>query len=131
MKTHVTVVATIRIVFGTIGLMAFLAAGLVLGYLKGFILEHNDIPETIMPLLEGIIVFIFTIGFLSCLAGLIGGIALLARKNWGRILTIVISALSLINIPVGTLIGAYSIWVLMQDETIAMFRKDRYGTAMS
>lgn len=34
-----------------------------------------------------------------------GGIGLLNRKNWGRILSIVQAALSLLWIPIGTIIG--------------------------
>jgi len=40
---------------------------------------------------------------------LAAGIGLLTRKEWGRILAIVHAAMSLIVIPVGTIIGALSL----------------------
>jgi hypothetical protein len=55
------------------------------------------------------------------LIGLVGGIGLLSYKQWGRIMTIIVSALGCF-IPIGTLIGVYSIWVLMQDETVKLFQ---------
>ena len=55
--------------------------------------------------------------FLSTL-GLVGGIGLLAYKPWARYLVIVVSALGCLNIPIGTLKGVYSLWVLLQDETL-------------
>jgi hypothetical protein len=47
--------------------------------------------------------------------GLVAGFGLLARKNWARVLAIVVSVLGLMNFPLGTLVGAYAIWVLLQD----------------
>jgi hypothetical protein len=53
-------------------------------------------------------------GVLS-LPGLAAGFGLLARQAWARVLAIVVAFLGLLNIPLGTLIGIYAIWVLLQD----------------
>jgi hypothetical protein len=58
---------------------------------------------------------------LVSLPEIIGGIGLLKRCPWARILVLVISFVDLINIPFGTIIGVYSIWVLLKDETVKMF----------
>jgi hypothetical protein len=63
------------------------------------------------------------VGFLSTL-GLVGGIGLLVYKPWARYLVVVISALDCLIIPFGTVKGVYSIWVLVQDETIKLFNKE-------
>jgi hypothetical protein len=55
--------------------------------------------------------------------GLVGGIGLLAYRNWARYLIIIVAALGCLNIPIGTLKGVYSLWVLLQDETIQLFEK--------
>ena len=55
------------------------------------------------------------------LPGMAAGVGLLARKAWGRILAIVVGALGLVNFPVGTLIGAYTLWVLLQNSASAYF----------
>ncbi|HOG45550.1 MAG TPA: hypothetical protein PLJ35_10765 [Anaerolineae bacterium] len=47
--------------------------------------------------------------------GLVAGLGVLARKNWGRILAIVVAVLNVLNFPVGTLLGAYALWVLLQE----------------
>jgi len=49
--------------------------------------------------------------FNSCLAFLTG-YALLTHKPWGRVIAIVAGILSLIEIPAGTAVGAYTLWVL-------------------
>jgi hypothetical protein len=122
MKSHVTVVAALRIALSALGLMVVVFIGLALGLIRDFIPIH-EIPEFVLPLLNGIIVFLIVVAGVSYALGIIGGIGLLMMKSWGRIITIVVSALSCLNIPFGTLVGVYSIWVLMQDDAIKLFRK--------
>jgi hypothetical protein len=54
--------------------------------------------------------------------GFIGGVGLLKRKSWSRILMLIIAVMDLFLIPFGTLFGIYTIWVLMQDETITLLQ---------
>ena len=65
-----------------------------------------------------------TVGvFLAALSapGIAAGIGLLKRKSWGRFLAMVVGVLGLLNFPVGTLIGIYMLWVLMQDSAAEYF----------
>ena len=119
MKKHVTVVGALHIGFGIIGLIGALAAYFALSFAKG-IVGNEEIPSTVLSFLA--IGVPLLIGFMSTL-GLVGGIALFSYKNWARILVLIIAAMGCINIPIGTLKGVYSIWVLMQDETAKLFQK--------
>jgi len=40
------------------------------------------------------------------------GYSLMTRRPWGRTLAIVVAAISLIKLPVGTALGIYTLWVL-------------------
>lgn len=51
------------------------------------------------------------------LPSIVEGWALLTGKPWSRILGIVLSVMNLASFPIGTLIGAYGLWVLLNDET--------------
>jgi hypothetical protein len=53
--------------------------------------------------------------------GLVAGYGLLTWKSWGRILAIVVGILSLINFPLGTAVGIYTLWVLFQEEATDYF----------
>ena len=53
--------------------------------------------------------------------GLVAGAGLLARKSWARILAIVVGILGLVNFPIGTAIGVYTLFVLMQDAAAEYF----------
>jgi hypothetical protein len=48
---------------------------------------------------------------------IIGGIGLLRRRSWARIVLLVLAVLELIRVPLGTALGVYTIWVLVQEET--------------
>jgi hypothetical protein len=119
MKKHVTVVGAIHIGFGILGLIGALVVFFALNFAKGFV-ASEDIPTVVLGFLA--ISLPLLIGLMSTL-GLVGGIALLAYKPWARILILIVAAMGCLNIPIGTLKGVYSIWVLMQDETIKLFKQ--------
>ena len=53
--------------------------------------------------------------------GVVAGYGLLTKKPWARVLTIVVGILSLVNFPVGTAIGLYTLWVLTQPAATEYF----------
>lgn len=122
MKKHVTAVAAIRLALHTLGLVGIIIAGMAVRFAFDFI-PVDEIPELVMPFIQGIIFFLFVVIGLISVLGIIGAVGLLANKGWARILSIVVAAVCCLNIPIGTLAGVYTIWVLLQDETIAMFKK--------
>ena len=119
MKKHVTIVGAIHIGFGILGLIIAVCAFFLFAFLKG-VVGYEEIPNMIFSLLS---IFVpVLIGFMSTL-GLVGGIGLLTFQSWARYLIIVVAALGCLNIPIGTLLGVYSLWVLLQDDTVKLFEK--------
>lgn len=118
MKKHVNIAGILQIVFGS-----FLVLGaLVIALLFGFIDQFVDDPTAIKVL--GIISTPLVVLMLLFGGAMIaGGIGLFYCKPWARILTLVMGAIGLLNIPIGTLKGVYIIWVLVQSETISLFGK--------
>ena len=74
-----------------------------------------------LPILTFIAVI--SAGFLAIISvpDIIGGIGLLKWQPWARILVLILSVIKLINFPLGTIVGVYSIWVLMQNEVAGLF----------
>lgn len=119
MKKHVTVVAAIQIGFALLGLVA----GIAVFFVFRFAMSQVGDDETGQMVLHFLSLSLpLLLGCLSTL-GLVGGIGLLAYKPWARYIVIVVSALGCLNIPIGTLRGVYTIWVLVQDETVMLFEK--------
>jgi hypothetical protein len=117
MKKHVTVVGAIHIGFGILGLVGAVAVFFALNFARGFV-ENEEVPKMVLKFLS--ISLPLLIGFMSTL-GLVGGIGLLSHLSWARYLVIVVAALGCLNIPIGTLKGVYSLWVLLQDDTVKLF----------
>ncbi len=117
-KKHVQVVAALNIGLGILGL---LAAAFVFAIVFGGGLISGD-QDAIA--ITGVVATIIS-GFLVAvsLPGVVAGLGLLRYQSWARMLTLIISAVNLVNVPVGTLLGIYGIWVLMQDETEALFTR--------
>ena len=115
MREHVTVVGALHIGLGALGILAaiiVLASTIGPGLLV-LSLEGDAAPLTILTIIGGIVaVFLIIIS----LPGIIGGIGLLRFRPWSRILVLIVAVLNLLNIPIGTILGIYSIWVLMQAE---------------
>ena len=124
MKKHITVVGAIHIGFGIVGLIAAFIVLLVLIGTGVLVLsiEGDELPLTIMA---SVAVFVAIILGILSIPEIIGGIGVLKLKNWARYLVLVIAIFNLFNIPLGTAIGIYSIWVLMQDETESLFAAKR------
>lgn len=57
--------------------------------------------------------------------GLLAGYGLLRRREWGRILAIVVALLNLFNFPLGTLLGVYTLWVLLQTNANELFAQSK------
>jgi len=117
MKKHVTLVAALQIGFSTLGILAAMIIFFALTFAGSFIADV-DVASSVLKFL-GAFLPMLIICFSTI--GLIGGIGLLGYRKWARILVLVVAALGCLNFPLGTLKGVYSIWVLMQDETIKLF----------
>jgi hypothetical protein len=120
MKKHVTIVGALQIGFSTLWLIGALVLYFVFNFARGFV-DNDEVATRVLGFL-GYILPLF-VGVISVI-GLIGGIALLSYRTWARVLVIIVSALGCLNIPIGTLVGVYTIWVLMQDDTIKLFNKE-------
>jgi len=70
--------------------------------------------------------FLSVIGILVIIkaaAGFLAGWGLLQREPWARMLTIVLAFLALFNIPFGTALGIYSLWVLLPAQSDAEYEE--------
>jgi hypothetical protein len=65
------------------------------------------------PFLSAIVSTLGIIILAKAACGFIAGWGLLHREGWGRIVALVLAFVSLFNIPFGTAIGVYTMWVLL------------------
>ncbi|MEE4310373.1 MAG: hypothetical protein V2J62_00765 [candidate division KSB1 bacterium] len=117
MEKHIAVVGALQIGLSILGILIGVIVFVVL-IGAGMISQDNDA----MFILSIIAVSVLSLILILSVPGIIGGIGVLKRREWARILVLVLSAIDLLNIPIGTAVGIYSIWVLIQDETVAAFK---------
>ena len=118
MRKHVTLAGSIQIGFSVLGLMGAVAIFVALTFARGFV-GDDDVAQTVLRFISFSLPFL--VGTLSVL-GLVGGIGLLVYKPWARYVVLIIATLGCINLPFGTAKGVYTIWVLIQEDTVKLFK---------
>lgn len=118
MALHLQLAAWFNIAFGSIGILVglvflglFSLLGVGIPYLNRMNHEIDHFPFGIF--FPGIGILILGFFTLLSLPQLLGGIGLLKRRGWARILMIIVSIFGLFSFPFGTVLGAYSLWVLL------------------
>ena len=117
MEKHVTLVAVLNIGFGILGVM--IAIFVLIGMIVANIYVEDYDARKIIPI-AGTAVFLFLL--ITSIPEIIGGFGLLKRRPWARILILIVACLDLLWIPIGTIIGIYELWVLLQDKTVQLFK---------
>jgi hypothetical protein len=117
MHQHLKVVAWLQIANAGMLLMAALFGATILTAIGAAVGDPEALR--VMVAIGG---FVAVICGIMALPSLLAGWGLLRHKPWARILTIVLSVLNLPGFPVWTLIGGYSLWVLLNDETQQILR---------
>ncbi|HSA97335.1 MAG TPA: hypothetical protein VLJ16_14895 [Acidobacteriota bacterium] len=119
MKDHVKVIGILWIIYGVLFLALALLALLVF-FGVATIPNVEDVEPGLLRLIG-----IFVSSFLGLIAlpQIIGGLGLIGCREWARILMLVLSFISLPNVPFGTFLGAYTMVVLFNRETVRMFHE--------
>ncbi|HEY3369199.1 MAG TPA: hypothetical protein VGK10_00040 [Prolixibacteraceae bacterium] len=116
MEKHINTVAALQLGLSIFNLLIALTLYSILKLIGGFIDDPSG--EMVLSIIANIA---STILIILSVPGIIAGMGLYKRKEWARILTLILSVIGIFNFPFGTAIGIYSIWVLIQPESVAAF----------
>lgn len=130
MEKHITVVAVLTIVYRSFVIVGAAILIMLVAWLGTFIndlveggfIRPEEVPMRVFDILPLILLPVATVMVIVSIAGITGAIGVLKRREWGRIVLLVVSFITLFRIPLGTALGAYGIWVLLNDETVRLFR---------
>jgi len=113
MKTHIQIVAVLNIAAGVFCFLAATFVFLLMSLAGGFVASVASIQAGSIVW----VVMIFVTGFLALLGlpNIIAGWGLYVGKPWAKPLTLVLAALFLFAIPIGTLLGIYTFWALLHE----------------
>ena len=132
MEQHVKILGVLNIVWGAMGALGGLVLLAIFGGvygIAGVAIGHNPGAQIALPIIAiiGSVIALFLL--ILSVPSIIAGIGLLYFKPWARIFALVISVLHLFNIPIGTALGIYGLWVLLSQEGQHCFSSDRAAPA--
>jgi hypothetical protein len=97
-------------------------AGLILLVLANTLFAHlhemGAPPQVPSGFLSALLSTIGIIVLAKAACGFFAGWGLLQREPWARIVALVLAFISLFNIPFGTAIGVYTMWVLLPGHSL-------------
>ena len=108
---HVQLLGLGWIVYGAVRLVLFVTGMAALEAMRQSGV-FSDVPPFVAQLMGPLLPMMALLLVGSAAAAIAAGYGLLTRRSWARVLTIVVAILSLIKLPIGTALGAYSLWVL-------------------
>jgi len=122
MRDHIKILGILNIVMGCLTASIGLVALFILGGLAGAISWAGVSSSESGTILAAPIISLIGLGVaaffvLLGLPSIIGGWGLLMLKPWSRVFTLVVSAFHLLHVPLGTALGLYGLWVLLNDES--------------
>lgn len=92
--------------------------GMVLSILARTIFSHNGHSAGPGPFfLHSLFAFLGLLLLAKALLGVIAGWGLLQRESWGRVLVLILAFIALLDPPLGTVLGIYTLWVLLPAES--------------
>lgn len=129
MRTHIQIVGIVHLVYNLLAVIAALAfigvwivAAGAIG--AGAAASGETSPGGGAAIGSFLAAFGLVLGCASlvpALPGFLGGIGLLRKHSWARLVLIIVSAVHVLTfLPTGIVIGGYSLWVLLNPETKAI-----------
>ncbi len=124
MEQHVKVLGILNIVYGGIGALGGIVILIVFGGAYGIVESvsyHQSEAAAALPVIAIIGGAIAALLLLMSAPSIIAGIGLLQMRPWSKIVGIVVSALHIFNVPFGTALGIYGLFVLCSQQTQSCF----------
>lgn len=118
MEHHVRLVGLLNIVVGAFsGLIAIFQ----------FLFFGGPLTIAVYLSIQTLVVTVWLwIMLLLTIPSIVIGVGLLSFRGWARVSGILLAIFQLLNLPFGTLVGFYSLWVLFSDDADMIFNR-RYG----
>jgi 4-amino-4-deoxy-L-arabinose transferase-like glycosyltransferase len=107
---HIRLLAIFWIAISTFRILPALVLAAIFG-------SNPDFPPGAPEFVHNIVLGVAAFLFLGGAFGIAAGVGLLNRAQWARGLAIVLGCIGLIDMPFGTALGAYTLWVLLPAES--------------
>jgi hypothetical protein len=107
---HVRLLGIFWIAISTFRILPALILGAIFG-------ATSDFPPGAPEFVHQIVMAAAALLFIGGAFGILAGIGLLNRASWARMMAIVLGCIGLVDMPFGTALGVYTLWVLLPAES--------------
>ncbi len=118
MQGHIKAVGLIYAILGGLGFLSGIIVLFIFIFTGGIVAVAGEDPDAgiAVGILTAVGTFVAILAFISAIPSLLAGIGLLRRKPWAKLWTIIASVLSLFGFPLGTALGIWALWMVLQPE---------------
>jgi len=120
-REHVRLVGILWMAYSALhvvaGLALLIVAQVIFGRLSGGIHIPNGPPPEVTVWLRPLLSLIGWLILAKAAAGFFAGWGLLQREGWARVVALVMGFIALLNVPIGTALGIYTLWVLLPTQS--------------
>jgi hypothetical protein len=113
-REHVRLVGILWMAYSALhavgGVVVIIVAQVIFGHMMNI---PNGPPPEVTVWLRPILSVVGWLLLVKAAAGFIAGWGLLQRQDWARTVALVVGFVALLNVPLGTALGIYTLWVLL------------------
>ncbi|MFZ0321872.1 MAG: hypothetical protein WAL56_22295 [Candidatus Sulfotelmatobacter sp.] len=125
-QEHVHLLGILWLAISALNTVAAVVLFIVANTLFPHLREMGAPPEVPTTFLHVLLSAIAVLILAKAACGFIAGWGLLQREPWARVIALVLGFLSLFNVPFGTAVGVYTLWVLLPQQS-----QEEYNTLVS
>jgi hypothetical protein len=117
-REHIRLLGILWIAYSALHLVAGVGAIIVANTIFGhYIHIPNGPPPEMTAWLRPLISFVGWLILAKAAAGFFAGWGLLQKEDWARTVALVVGFVALLNVPLGTTLGIYTLWVLLPTQS--------------
>jgi hypothetical protein len=117
-RDHVRLVGILWLAYSALGVIGGVVVIIVAQTVFGHMLHiQNGPPPEVTLWLRPLISLVGWLILLKATAGFIAGWGLLQKEEWARTFALVMGFIALLNVPLGTALGIYTLWVLLPSQS--------------
>jgi hypothetical protein len=116
-QEHVRLVGILWMAYSALVMLGAIAVLIVSHTIFGDMGLRNGPPPEVSHWLRPLLTFIGFLMMIKSVAGFAAGWGLLQREPWARLGALIVGFISLFNVPIGTGLGIYTLWVLLPTQS--------------
>jgi len=122
-REHVRLVGILWMAYSALHVVAGVAVIVVAQVIFGRVIHiQGGPPPEVTQWLRPLLSFVGWLILAKAAAGFFAGWGLLQKEEWARTVALVVGFVALLNVPIGTALGVYTLWVLLPSQSDDEYR---------